>query len=175
MGELILLLMVMLGAIIWFLVIAGVLFIFALLGVPQLFDFVKLFHQDKERLAYKNLLYSFLLIMPLFLFILSFLDKYGHYYQFMAGVFLISSYWGLAFFMLFIYSLKMKHINNIKKSLLIGGTIFLFFAFSSFVIFQPIVTHVMAHPETIYSDILDIIMDDMNVSLELLSKESITP
>ena len=155
MGELILLFMVILGITIWFLIIAGVLFIFALFGVPKLFDFVKLFYQNKERLAYKNLLYSFLLIVPLFLFILSFLDKYGHYYQFMAGVFLISSYLGLAFFMLFIYSLKMKHMKNTIKSLFIGCTIFLFFAFSSFVIFQPIVIYIMEHPESIYSHLLD--------------------
>ena len=159
--------MILMMVIIVFLVIGGLLFILALFGVPKLFDFIKLFHQGEEKKAYKKLLYSFLFVLPFLLFVLFFLGKYGLFYQSMAGIFLVSSYFGLAVFILFLYSVKKQHIKNSIKSLFMGGVIFIFFAPSGFFTLKPIVTYLIEHPDVSSIDLLDIILptSDNNSSL----------
>ena len=165
------LLILIMMAFVFIMIIAGLLGLLALFGVPKLFDFVKLFHKGEEKNAFKKLLYSFLFVFPFLLFIVSLLDKYGLFYQVCLGIFLVSSFLGLAIFILFIYSLKKKHNQNIIKSFLMGGVVFLFFAPSSFFTLKPIVIYMIEHPDISKINIFDIILPSVD---ELFSDINLT-
>ena len=154
------------------LVIALILGILALFGAPNYFKAIKLYYEGEEKEAYKKVFYAFLFVLPFLLWLIFLIDMTGVtlFYEISTAIFLISSFIGLAVFLLFLYSVKMKNIEKSIKALLMGAVVFIFFAPSGFFILKPIIMEgiipYLESNKSISFDPIDIIFSDLNLTEE---------
>ena len=159
---------IILGIILIMLMIALVLGILALFGAPNFFKSIKLYYEGEEKEAYKKIFYAFLFVLPLLIWLIYLLQftTATLFYKISMGIFLISSFVGLAVFLLFLYSVKMKNIEKSIKALLMGAVVFIFFAPSGFFTLKPIVMEgiipYLESNRTLSFDPIDIFFSDID-------------
>ena len=118
--------------------IVGVL---ALFGVFNSYSWLSSLLQENSKSSIKHLFYALLFFIPAPIYVLSVIDKLPMEFLIKPAIviFILSSFFGLSVFLLFIHSVLTKKIKNALITLLMGAVVFIFFAPSAYFTFTPIV------------------------------------